>query len=480
MRYLVASTFICVCLFVFTVNTFGQSCSGGQRYGIYFTDCFPLYTGETDDTLRLRRAITAAQGKLIFNETNYSISGHLELHSYLILEGIGNNPTYPSAFTTTRIIQTTSGESIFLIGDTDQEISIRDLALAGTSFPASKKTDCDKTPVDCPRTNIGIHAYGNGSSLFFQFSNLRFENFDKGIFVEPIDEKLPWQFDNVRLDHSTFINCNIGVHVNSMNSGWNITSIDMLVPEQYKEGPETMGFFFERSTYTSLNLVIGNGPYPLSSTPTPTAGTFIKIIRHGNISIQNAVSESFTSDLVIEGVNSTTKNFPVALINNHFMNGVSIKDSTVTSTGNQFGYYDSTAGINKVAFADVTGDSVIYSFGDKFCFEGQTPCTIGSVDYSKYRLTGSSKYGHNTFTSDTAGDGFTFNGNYSPFTINDSNLRFGNGTITLGSTVFVNMGLGTTTNGTMYYCSDCQATNPCTSGGSGAISKRINGAWVCN
>ncbi len=34
--------------------------------------------------------------------------------------------------------------------------------------------------------------------------------------------------------------------------------------------------------------------------------------------------------------------------------------------------------------------------------------------------------------------------------------------------------------GSMRYCSDCTIANPCASGGSGAIAKRLNGVWVCN
>lgn len=40
--------------------------------------------------------------------------------------------------------------------------------------------------------------------------------------------------------------------------------------------------------------------------------------------------------------------------------------------------------------------------------------------------------------------------------------------------------LGTPSNGTMTYCSDCTIANPCAGGGTGAIAKRLNGAWVCN
>lgn len=40
--------------------------------------------------------------------------------------------------------------------------------------------------------------------------------------------------------------------------------------------------------------------------------------------------------------------------------------------------------------------------------------------------------------------------------------------------------LGTPANGTITYCSDCTIANPCAGGGTGAIAKRLNGAWVCN
>lgn len=40
--------------------------------------------------------------------------------------------------------------------------------------------------------------------------------------------------------------------------------------------------------------------------------------------------------------------------------------------------------------------------------------------------------------------------------------------------------LGSPSNGTVVYCSDCTIANPCASGGTGAIAKRLNATWVCN
>lgn len=50
--------------------------------------------------------------------------------------------------------------------------------------------------------------------------------------------------------------------------------------------------------------------------------------------------------------------------------------------------------------------------------------------------------------------------------------------IDFGPTTFAS--LGTAGNGRVLYCSDCTKTTPCASGGSGALAKRLNGAWDCN
>lgn len=47
-------------------------------------------------------------------------------------------------------------------------------------------------------------------------------------------------------------------------------------------------------------------------------------------------------------------------------------------------------------------------------------------------------------------------------------------------TPLTNATLGTPANGTMVYCSDCTIANPCAGAGTGALAKRLNGAWVCN
>lgn len=422
----------------------GQSCSSGKINGIFHTSCYPWQSGDgtlnvvsqpggstvskNNDRPRLQRALNDALGRIVFDEADYFINDELIVYSYRTIVGTGrssylgtintSNPLHPSS----KIVQITNNKAVFKIGTAVQDVSIRDLALVA---------GYDTTGT------IGILAEGSGgggnASLFFQFSNLKFSNFSKGIYVKATDNE--WQFDNIRLDHSMFEWCDTAVHINSYNSGWSVTSIDLLVPE------DGYGFYLERSTYSSFDLIIGNGPF---SENYATALFYVK--DHGNLSIRNTVSERFDLDINIDGnsITGTGRNFPILLQNNHFMNGIEIKDSTVVSVANQFGFGEG----NVSALAK--GTAQIYSLGDKFCFEGvscETDKTY-TVQDDAVLLFGSNKY-------KTEVD-----------------------TLRIGTRTFAN--LGTPANGTMYYCSNCQQASTCSSGGSGAFAKRINGSWSCN
>lgn len=41
-------------------------------------------------------------------------------------------------------------------------------------------------------------------------------------------------------------------------------------------------------------------------------------------------------------------------------------------------------------------------------------------------------------------------------------------------------GMAGVANGQIIYCTDCTIASPCAGGGTGALAKRLNGAWVCN
>jgi hypothetical protein len=478
--------------------TFGQNnngCVNGQRHGITYTDCW-ADTG--DDTARLQAAFDWLPGKIVFNENDYRISEAIEIkYSYRILEGTNNNPYQEYAsFAGAIITQTVSGKSIFEVGEGILEISIRDLALVGA--PGTTGT-------------VGLKAIGdNGSSGMFQLSNLHFRNLDKGIYVTGTDSESQYQFDNVRLDHSAFTNCNNGVYLDSYNSGWHISSVSFDAPAG------AYGFYFKKSTYTSIDFVTGNGPQS-----SPYAEALFYIEHHANLTIKNTVTEGFNQDV---NINSPAHMGPIYLLNNHFNGKVTVNNTMVISTGNGFGY-PTAPDIDAIA----KGTSYIFSFGDRFCHYNN-PCTNGwqledsarvifnsdpfktsssvpsfitrditafdptpslsliaptiaagpllrlgrgTFHYDLDRMEDTADAGSLRFTGNQAGyGGYVFKTQGGQAKINYD------GSVTYGSKSYASLGSGD--NGTVVYCTDCQQTAACTSGGSGAMAKRIAGGWVCN
>jgi hypothetical protein len=542
MKYLGLAIAFLFCVMVFSQPAYGQ-CSGGKIDGIYHTSCYPWTSGDgtisgtttLNDTPRLQRAINAAFGKLLFDEGDYFLNDELTVYSYRILEGTGRgvyfaqptptplpNPTptpqAPSDLTS-KIIQTANNKAIFKIGEGIYSVSIRDMALeSGLGATGT----------------IGILFRGgdvnNYSSINFEMTNLTFDHLDKGIYVNAVDNPNVggdqtglWQCDGMRLEHAAFQYCNIGVHINSNNSGWNISSIETIVPAGNAlstgtplDGNHTYALFLERSTYTSINLVIGNGD--LGS----PASALIYVKEHANLSISNVVDEGFRNSIYIQGGDRSS---PIYLSNNFYMSPVTVNASTVVSTANQF---YSSGGTYVPAYA--TGYAQIYSYGDKFCFEGggctsSTYATSGgaSVVSSVNQFNAASTVPHSInydtssgipamalvaptsaagpllrlgrgsfwfdITRSEADGSLWFKGNqndYSQYVFDTNNggkVTLNNdGSVTYGTIAFSALGaaVGSAVNGTVVYCSNCTKATPCASGGNGAIAKRINSAWDCN
>lgn len=171
-------------------------------------------------------------------------------------------------------------------------------------------------------------------------------------------------------------------------------------------------------------------------------------------------------------------------------------------------------------------NSQIYSYGEKFCFEGSSACatsgwqfqtganmvsstnnyknywsrpslfenviqvntndpfnpvtnplvSIIAPTYSDKALLrlGQTNY-HYTLTRDSTTGWLDFKGNQSaPY----AGYRF-NGPVKLPNISQANLP-AILENGEMVFCSNCQANNStCSSGGSGALAVAVNGAWVC-
>jgi hypothetical protein len=473
-----------------------NDCLNGQKNGIYYTNC---WADAADDTVRLQDAVDLARGKLIFNEENYEITNPIEIrYSNKILEGLSVNTS--SIFNTTKITQKTSGKSLFFIGSNVYEISIRDLGLAGGNGTTG---------------TIGILAQSTTSvgSAKFQFSNLKFYNFDKGIYVNSSNGQ--WQFDNVKLDHSTFEGNRIGIELNAQNSGWSMNNNVFYVPastfcnstSEQEENLKTYGIKIIRGAYISMNLMVGNGPVVGSGSQ---ACTFIYIKEHSVLSIQNSANEGFATSLNLDGVD---KNYSVSLVNNGFGKDVIIKNSTVVSSGNFYGY---SLGISR---PKISGFSDVYSIGDRFCLFGSVYCANsgfsieGTSTLYKANVIDDSTNIANQNRSVTSivtnlddknllelgkevtnGSGvitkYTYNlkrdlNGWLVFQGNQSSPYKGysfDAPVKLPTKLFVDLSslLSTAGDGAMVFCSNCQQnTSPCGSGTSGALAVVINGQWRC-
>jgi len=74
-------------------------------------------------------------------------------------------------------------------------------------------------------------------------------------------------------------------------------------------------------------------------------------------------------------------------------------------------------------------------------------------------------------TGTTLGSGTTEQAATTRMTISEAGVL-------LADILFAN--LGTPTDGTIAYCSDCTKATPCAGSGNGALAKRLNGAWDCD
>lgn len=470
-----------------------SGCSNGKINGIYHTSC---YADTGDDTQRIQQVVDAASvtgGKIIFNEAQYEVSSSITLNSFLILEGqaVGSLDSLP----TTRIKLTAVNKSIFNIGSGIYEVSVRDIALVATST--------DKT--------IGIKAEGNngtggaGASAKFQFSNIRFSGFDKGIYVKANLSPFDWQFDHVRLDHSTFENCNTGIEIDAYNSGWYMSNVAFVSPTNGN------GIKIIRGGYISMNLVIGHGTK--DALGKPTSDTLFYIKEHSVISIQNSSAEGFLTTLNLDGL---AKDYPVHLINNGFAGcdtltgeparyNVIVKNSTVVSTGNFYGCFTGPASPKIQGFSDV------FSIGDRFCYLASQHCNASKFtiegnqatlyianpldnlinpgdelrpmlsmsspfDNAPFLRMGSGLY-HYTLMREASTGWLKFQGSQSsPY----AGYKFEGGPVQLTSVTHSNLQTTVVSDGSMIYCSNCQPnTTPCQSGGNGALAVRVNSQWSC-
>ena len=98
--------------------------------------------------------------------------------------------------------------------------------------------------------------------------------------------------------------------------------------------------------------------------------------------------------------------------------------------------------------------------------------TAGTV----FNLTGVRNVARAVYPNGTLTIGSVAVGN----TVLDGQSNYLSALTTTAFTATLQANLGTPANGTVVYCSDCTFANPCAGAGTGAIAKRLAGAWRCD
>ncbi len=532
------------------------------------TDCGATPAPGDDDTQEIKEALAAISlvqgGKLYFPKGIYEVgtdSGNALLLPLLLPFGTtieGVNGGVSSSIGWCRInlggVGTGSGHSgltnkaIFLIGEDIRHITIRDIVLEATkTIPGS----------------TGILAEGNYplSAFDMLFSNMSIAGFDIGFDVKPcrtVNIVSPgvcrqlvngqptgdpiissWQFDQVQVDHVSFVYNKIGVRMDTNNTDWNISSSWFYMVGDDVAEPTTAGLFIQRGGFVQINNTFAGG---VGS----RGGNFIYAanLEGGALTLINSQTENVVNSIVWGRPLPTpydegTTTARIVVTGSQFGEPIKLRHRVnFISTGNHYGANTITASTPLVR---------IYSTGDKFCadgYYGNSPCvnpgfqgtgtvvfatgqsaegTAGTTPYNpelpnRFGLPVEISSGNNTrpllkVTSDDSnppvalrlghsGAYYDFkrssaNGylelsgsqtvQYRGLRLNgvlqfDQNLTYSD-LVTIGTAIFG--GVPVVSDGALTYCKDCAAnaaTGACELAGSGggAFARRINGTWRCD
>lgn len=332
---------------------------------------FQPQPGDTDDRARIQRAIDSIySGTIIFDEAGiYWVSDTINLKEYITLQGGGLNTLTGTPTSSSHIRLTQSGRPLFKMDDPfSAAMALRDIGLSATSSTGT----------------IGLLAEGGTGQAInnVEFSNVQFSGFHYGIRAAALSSSSDWQFDNVKMDHCLFVvpetnaeeqdmeDRHAGIYVDSSNSGWSIGSTSLVVSKN------SLGLFFKRIAYTTIDSLIANGPIQQSQTNPQlqnTAYASIYVKSHGSLRISNSVSEGVYYDILVDPDYPIT--FPINLISNSFQGQVNISGSDIVSIGNQFGLIQPWTGnpdgsnIYRSPLPVAGDNSQVYSMGDRFCTE---------------------------------------------------------------------------------------------------------------
>lgn len=404
-----------------------------------------------------------------------------------------------------------AGKTVFQIGECQDRMNVRDITIyANSALPNWTQT-------------VGVEAKGAAPNSTFHtsFKNVTFYGLGRGISVVADTTRDPvqgWQFDSVQVDHCVFAICDVGIFTEVYNTDWHIHSSWFFLPAKVP-GVTSNGMQIEKGGAFLIENSFGGG-----------GGNWLEVLVAANITIENSQCEGTTNSLVFKSVPGFNGEltYPISISNSIFGDPVRIEGNrTFTSHGSVYG---------PTTFSTVGGGVRVYSFGDRFCYDGNTPihnpndpaqvCVEErATDFGNAKVvfrTGQPADGRAKGGGTQIGTDLEVKNDEGPtkpvLTVMAPNdytkpvLRLGqslfyydlkrdaNGFLSFtGSQAqpyrgykfdaplqlptfdHANLPTGTVTNGAMVYCSNCQRNSaPCQVGGTGgAPASIINGVWEC-
>ena len=374
----------------FTVSTMSGTTSVTRKYrwiseevvapGIYSLKDFGAKGDGTDETFLIKSAMAfigfrpEIGGQLTVPNGVFKVRGDtpgtyeeaklpIILPPGLTLQGTNSKTSFASS----RIQLDLENKTIFKIGNNTHSITIRDLGLVtpmvavGAGFFPRTGTKAILAQGAAPNYNLN-----------FIFSNITIQGFDKGIHLDGTDPDKGWQFDFVKMDNSRIIECNIGIHFDTLNTDWLITNSII--------GTVTngTGMLIDKIGMLQLVNVFGGGPpasVPINRALSGKAFIWIRG-QHAGIDIQNSQCENARNAILYDWDNPffDAYSFPLKVQNSQFGNGIKFRSNAYfVSIGNTYAS-NSVRTLRPETTDpddpedDYVGSSAtqIYSFGDRF------------------------------------------------------------------------------------------------------------------
>ena len=411
--------------------------------------------GRTDDTVAIQSALaylaTRNGGVLFFPEGDYQVGGTpdykgLALPSNVTIQGAGGIQTGAATNNVvrrnpTRITVNGTRRAVFRIGECTERVTIKDIELNAAS----------------PQETSGVEALGAyTSSQGFEFDNVAFSNFNRGINAYGLKQTdLNWQFDYINIRRCRFIfNTDAGLFTNVRNSDWKIED-SLFVNPKRTPTQKADSMHIERAAAVVIDNTFGGG------FAGALGGTFLNVLDSGGILVSHSGTEAMTNSFVYNEVNNPYAGdytAPITFLNSGFGNPIIFNARrTFVSLGNSY-----------------AGDAFraderlrVYSTGDRFCYDGYILGCRGSAknNFDKATvifMTGQPSegqvQGHPTFFG--------------------TDVQFG-APVQMPSLAQNALPAGRP-NGSLVYCTNCRRnTTPCQAGGTGAPAMVVGNQWSC-